>query len=223
MRASEGAGSREPKKAKKGVGGPEAKRAVALSRWDVGVLESHASCRQCVQGPVFPRCMMETHYTRGCTCLCAHAGCLHVWVHNPMGERGIQLRVNACESEAMWACMSVCTGWWETGVAAGGVTLEPHPVVHRDTPSRVEEGCADPDQRQRGKSGVSKRRPESTRGQSAPPGQQGQRRGRVQGGQHAPPHLAIPGTEHGPRARPGPWCTAQRAAWPQRGVPEGQG
>ena len=59
-----------------------------------------------------------------------------------MGERGIQLRVNACESEAMWACMSVCTGWWETGVAAGGVTLEPHPMVRRDTPSRVEEGCA---------------------------------------------------------------------------------
>lgn len=51
----------------------------------------------------------------------------------------------------------------------------------------MEEGCADPDKRQRGKSGVSKRRPESTRGQSAPPGEQGQRRGRVQGGQHAPP------------------------------------
>ena len=61
------------------------------------------------------------------------------------------------------------------------------PVACRDTPSWVEEGCADPDKRQRGKSGVSKRRPESTRGQNAPPGQQGQRRGRVQGGQHAPP------------------------------------
>lgn len=60
------------------------------------------------------------------------------------------------------------------------------PVVCRDTPSWVEEGCVDPDQRQRGKSGVSKRRPESTKGQSAPLGQQGQRRGRVQG-QHMPP------------------------------------
>ena len=44
----------------------------------------------CVQGPVFPRCVMETHYTRVCTCLCAHAGYLHVWVHNPAGERGTQ-------------------------------------------------------------------------------------------------------------------------------------
>lgn len=92
VRSSEGAGSREPKKAKKGVVGPEAKRAVTLSRWDAEVLESHASCMAvCVQGPMFPRCVMETHDTRVCTCLCVHAGCLHVWVHNPMGERGTQL------------------------------------------------------------------------------------------------------------------------------------
>lgn len=84
-------GKQGAQEGQEGVGGPQAKRAVALSRWDVGVLESHASCRQRVQGPVFPRCVIETHYTRVCMCLCAHAGCLHVWVHNPMGERGIQL------------------------------------------------------------------------------------------------------------------------------------
>ena len=93
--------------------------------------------------------------------------------------------MNTCESEATRACVSVRTGWWEMGAAGRNLNLTL--VACRDTLSWGKGGCADPDHRQKGKLGVSKRRPESTREQSAPPGKQGKRSGRVQGGQHAPP------------------------------------
>lgn len=72
-------------------------------------------------------------------------------------------------------------------MGAGGRNLNLTLVACRDTLSWVSGGGADPDHRQKGKLEVSKRRPESTREQSAPPRKQGRVSGRVQGGQRAPP------------------------------------
>lgn len=60
-------------------------------------------------------------------------------------------------------------GGWQQEVSHLNLT----PVVCRDTPSWVEEGCVDPDQRQRGKSGVSKREARVHQGAECPSGTAG--------------------------------------------------
>lgn len=82
--------------------------------------------------------------------------------------------------------MSVCTGWWETGVAAGGVTLEPHPCGLQGHPIMGGRRLCRPRSEAKGQIRSEQEEARVHQGAECPLGQQGQRRGRVQG-QHMPP------------------------------------
>lgn len=60
----------------------------------------------CVQGPVSPRCVMETHYTRCArACVCMQAVCTSGCI-TPWARRYATMSERVWESEAMWACVS---------------------------------------------------------------------------------------------------------------------